>query len=151
QIVAVAPGPPRVLAVVETQDADHPVGHRAHRDQRAYGQVAGTEVGPGGTAAQAIGQQHAHVGQLERCFSLAVAGRGFARDVLEQALKLAALPGLAVARSGEGVGGPGDRLGPAEDGLGVVSESTAVWTRSTNSANRPARSIAPLSTSSRAS
>ncbi len=65
QIIAVAPRAPRVLTIVEPEDAHHPVGHRAHRDERAHREVAGAEVGAGRTAAKPVGEQNAHIGQLE--------------------------------------------------------------------------------------
>ena len=109
QVVAVAAGPARELAVVEPEDAHDPVRNRAHRVQRADRQVAGAEVRPRRAPAKAIGEQHADVGELE----LGAASRrrlaGIGVDVAEQALELATLPGLALAGSGERVGGLGDR------------------------------------------
>ena len=65
QVVAVAPGAARELAVVEAEDADDAVRHRAHRHERAHGQVPGAEVRARRPAAQPVGEQRADVGQLE--------------------------------------------------------------------------------------
>ena len=47
QVVAVGRAAAGEGAVVEADEAHHPVGHRAHRDERAHGEVAGAERGPG--------------------------------------------------------------------------------------------------------
>ena len=52
-VVAVDEPGPREDAVVESEQADHPVGHRAHRHHRADGEGAGAEVGAGGPARRA--------------------------------------------------------------------------------------------------
>ena len=78
-----------------------------------------------------------------------VSSAGLPVDVAEQSLELAPLPGVPVAGGGERVGGvrrsPRSSRGSA---LARESASAAARVRSMNSANRPARSIAPLSTSS---
>ncbi len=114
-VVAVAGRDAREDAVVEAQQADHPVRHRAHRHQRADGQVAGAEVGPGGPPAQPVGEQVAHL----RSGELGPAGRraGLVGHLLEQPPELGALPGVALGGEREQVGGAGDRLRPRPDGL----------------------------------
>ena len=109
QVVTIARGLAREGAVVETEQADHPVGHRAHRLQRADGEVAGAEVGPSGAALQAAGQKRPHLrgGELR---ALALTGLG--DELIQHALELGALPAVAAAGGGERVGRLGDRGGP---------------------------------------
>ena len=65
-VVAVDDAEAREHAVVEADQADHPVRHRAHRHHRAHGQRAGAEVGPGRAAGQVLVEQCADVGQPQR-------------------------------------------------------------------------------------
>ena len=53
-------------AVVDPEEADHLVGHRAHRGHRADGQGAGAEVGPGGPAGKTLGHQCPDVREPEQ-------------------------------------------------------------------------------------
>ena len=115
QVVAVAAGAAGKLAVVETEDADDPVGNRAHRDERADGQVARAEVRPRRAPAEPVGEQHPDVGELELGAASRDAVAGLGVDIAEQALQLAPLPGLALAGGGERVGGVGDRVDPPRD------------------------------------
>ena len=62
-VVAVDDAEPREDAVVETDEADHPVRHRAHRHHRAHRQRAGAEVGPRRTSGEVTVQERADVGQ----------------------------------------------------------------------------------------
>ena len=121
QVVAVAAGAARKLAVVEPENAHDPVRNRAHRHERADGQVARAEVRPRRSPAEPVGEQHPDVGELELGAASLVAVAGFGVDVAEQALELATLPGLALARGGERVGGLGDRVDPARDRLRLGS------------------------------
>ena len=61
-VVAVDGRDPREHPVVEPDQADHAVGHRAHRHHRADRQRAGAEVGARRPAAQPLLQQGAYVG-----------------------------------------------------------------------------------------
>ena len=70
QVVAVARRLAREDAVVEAEQADDPVRHRAHRHQRADRQVAGAEVRPRRAALEALGEQRADLGQRELASSL---------------------------------------------------------------------------------
>ncbi len=65
-VVAVGEAEAREDAVVEPDQAHHPVRHRAHRHHRADGERAGAEVGPRRAAGQVAGQQGPHVGQPHR-------------------------------------------------------------------------------------
>jgi hypothetical protein len=62
QVVAVARRLAGEDAVVEPEQADDPVRHRAHRHERADGQVAGAEVRACGAALEAVGEQGADLG-----------------------------------------------------------------------------------------
>ena len=62
-VVAVDHTEPREHAVVEPDQADHPVRHRAHRHHRAHRQRAGAEVGPGRPSREVAVQERADVGQ----------------------------------------------------------------------------------------
>ena len=66
RVVAVDDAEPRENAVVETDQADHPVRHRPHRHHRAHRQRPGAEVGPGRSTGQVPVQQGADVGQPQR-------------------------------------------------------------------------------------
>ena len=66
QVVAVGCAAAGEGAVVEADEAHDPVGHRAHRHERAHREVAGAERGPGGLAAQAVGEEVAELGQPQR-------------------------------------------------------------------------------------
>ena len=113
QVVAVARGLAREHAVVEAEQADDAMRDRAHRHERADGQVAGAEVRARRAALEAIGEQGADL--LERELG-GVAG-GLADDVVEQALELGALPGVARRGRGQRVGGGGERRRPLGDRL----------------------------------
>ena len=79
--------------------------------QRADGQVAGAEVGARRAAREAVGEQRAHLGERERRVAVAPARR-LGDDLVEQALQLGALPGVARRGRGQRVGGVGDRARP---------------------------------------
>ena len=96
-VVAVGDGAAREDAVVETDQADHPVRHRPHRHQRGDGQVAGAEVGPGGSRLGALLQQRADVGQPQLG---GPPGRGVTHAV-DLALELRHLPLLRHRRRGQ--------------------------------------------------
>ena len=149
QVVAVARRLARERAVVEAEQADDPVRDRAHRHERADRQVAGAEVRPRRPALEAVGEQRADVGQRERVGADAPSAVASATTSSRIRCELAALPGVALARRGERVGGAADRGGPLRDRLRRAERvDRASEPRSTNSAKRPASSIAPLSTSS---
>ena len=121
QVVAVAAGAAGKLAVVETENADDPVGNRAHRHERAHGEMARAEVRPRRASAEPVREQDADVRELElRARHARGTGlTGLRVDISEQSLKLAALPGVAFARGGERVGGLRDRVDPAADRFGL--------------------------------
>ena len=73
EVVAVGGAAAGEGAVVEADEAHHPVGHRAHRDERAHGEVAGAERGPRRLAPEPVGEEVADLGQAQR---LAAAGAG---------------------------------------------------------------------------
>ena len=113
-VVAVARGLARERLVVEAEQADDPVGYRAHRHERADGQVAGAEVRARGAALEPLGEQSADLEQRELDRRVG----GFADDVAEDPLQLRALPGVALGGGGEGVGSGGELLHPLGDRLG---------------------------------
>ena len=109
------------LAVVQAEDADHPVRDRAHRHQRADRQMAGAEVRPGRDA-RAAARPAARAPRPAR------AARRWAGARLDSAatssrmpLELAPLPGVALARRGERVGGAARSPRPARGSAGVDS------------------------------
>ena len=53
-------------AVVQPEEADDAVRHRAHRHERGHGERAGAEARAGGAPAQALGEQAADIGEAER-------------------------------------------------------------------------------------
>ena len=65
-VVAVDDAEAREDAVVETDQADHPVRHGPHRHHRAHGQGSGAEVGPGRASGQVLVEQRPDVGQPQR-------------------------------------------------------------------------------------
>ena len=100
-VVAVVDAGPREGAVVEPEQADHPVRHRAHRHERGHGQRAGAEVRPR-RAARAAARRAARARPRAR------GGRprraaGVARGVGELRPRLAGLPRV-------GGGGGGQRV-----------------------------------------
>jgi hypothetical protein len=117
QIVAVADGLAREDAVVEPEEDDDPMGHRAHRHQRADRHVPGAEVRAGRAALQALGEQRPDLRQGELGRVGGAADRRLADHVVEQALELRPLPRVALARRGQRVGGAGDRGRPRIDRL----------------------------------
>ena len=116
QVVAVTYGLARELAVVEAEQADDAMRHRAHRHERADRQVPGAEVGAGRPALEPVGEQRAHLRQRELRGGRARHAR-LADDVVEQSLELGALPGVEGARRGERVGGGGERVRPSGHAL----------------------------------
>ena len=118
EVVAIARGAAGEALVVEPEQADDAVRHRAHRHERADGQVAGAEVGPGRAPLQALGQEGADLGERQRDAVVGADAR-VVGDVPEDALQLRALPVVARRGVGEGVGGVGQGGRPGIDGLGV--------------------------------
>ena len=88
-VVAVVHACSRERAVVEPEQADHPMRDRAHRHHRRDGETAGAEVGPPRSPAQPLGQQPAHVREAQRR-----GAHGRVRDVGELGPGLARLPGV---------------------------------------------------------
>ncbi len=147
-VVAVDRADPREDAVVEAEQADHAVRHRAHRHHRADGERAGAEVGAGRPAGEPVGEQGADVGQPQR--RSPPRPPAASAHPAELALHLAGLPGLA--RRGRAVSEP---IPPAErpssqwsSGWVPTRSSVTARSRSTYSASRPTRSTCPLPTSS---
>ena len=97
-VVAVDDAQPREHAVVEADQAHHPVRHRAHRHHRAHRQRAGAEVGPGRPAGEVAAEQRANIGQPHD----GVVARACRREhVGELALHLAGLPRVVVVDAGQ--------------------------------------------------
>ena len=65
-VVAVDLARAREHPVVEPEQADDAVRHRAHRHERGDGERAGAEARAGGTAAQPLGEQAADIGEAQR-------------------------------------------------------------------------------------
>ena len=79
---------PREDAVVEAHQADDPVRHRAHRDERADREVAGAEVGSG-RAARAAGRRAARGSRPAPAASASTRRRScLGDDLVEQAPEL---------------------------------------------------------------
>ena len=150
QVVAVPLDVPGEAPVVQAEQADHPVRDRAHRHQRADGQVPGTEVRPGRPALETVGHDRAHVVAAEsrprspprRPWPRPRARRA-ARSVGPVARRRAVT--VAVSESAMRASVLGPRHRPSRT---PARGSSALRRRSTNSATRPASSMSPLSTSS---
>ena len=112
-VVAVDRGGAREDAVVEPEQADDAVRHRAHRHHRADGQRAGAEVGPGGPTGEALGHQRAHVGQPQ--LELGPVSRGVVGQPGELTVHLAGLPLVAARDRGERVDALAQRVQPVAD------------------------------------
>ena len=130
--------------VVEPEQADHAVGHRAHRHQGGDRERAGAEVGAGGAAGEALAHQGADVGQAQVEVG---AGRG-AEHAGELVVHLGRLPLLAPRRQGEPLDAVADRPEPVLHGVAAGEPSVTSCSRSRHSASRPARSMLVLPTSS---
>ena len=89
EVVAVALEVAGEDAVVEAEQADHPVGDRPHRDERADRQVAGAEVRPRRAASQAVGEKSAHVGRAQLDGAHPPGGGGLVHEVVEEAAEAA--------------------------------------------------------------
>jgi hypothetical protein len=83
EVVPIARSVARKRPVVEPEQADDPVGHRAHRHQRADGQVAGAEVRSGRSALEALGEQDSDLGEREGRRVHRAVDSGFGDDVVE--------------------------------------------------------------------
>ena len=108
-VVAVDNAEPREHAVVQPDQADHPVRHRAHRHHRADRQRSGAEVGAGRASGQVAFQQCADVGQPHRRV------RPWAcafQDVGEFALQLAGLPRVVIVDLGQQLDAVLERVEP---------------------------------------
>ena len=145
-VVAVDGVAAREDAVVEADQADHAVRHRAHRHHRADRERAGAEVGPRRSAGQprlraARGRRRAAA--RGRRPSTTAAARASSRSSWRQ------LPGVVARRPRRGRATP-SRSASIHSAT-VVADSSPVRqssSRSTSSASRPARSISLLPTSS---
>ena len=96
--------------VVEADQADHPVRHRAHRHHRAHRQRAGAEVGPRRAPGEVPVEQCADVGQPQQGVG---PWTGVGQHLGELALHLAGLPGVGVVdarQQGDAVGQGGQPL-----------------------------------------
>ncbi len=111
QVIAVAGCLAGKFSVVEPEDADNPVGHRAHRHERAHREVPGAEVRAGRASPEAIGEERPDVGELE-LGRLAVVGMRVAANIVKDPPELGPLPGLALGGRGQRVRGSGDRADP---------------------------------------
>jgi hypothetical protein len=127
-VVAVEEAGPREDPVVEAEQADDAVRHRAHRHHRADGERAGAEVGPRRPAGQATTQQGPDVGEPQ--LELAVPGFGphtHLGSARQLALELRELPGVVGWYVGEVADTRPQRVHPlrhrtgrAERGQGAV-------------------------------
>ena len=145
-VVAVDHAEPREHAVVEADQADHPVRHRPHRHHRADRQRSGAEVGAGRASGQVALQQRADVGQPHRRIR---PWAGAAQHVGELALQLAGLPRVVVVDPGQQLDTVLQaRRATRAAAVCPVSDSTTCCSRSTYSASLPASSTRLLLTSS---
>ena len=114
QVVDVRPGGAGEHPVVHAEQADHAVGHRPHRHERADGQVAGHVVGAAGPATQPVGQQVADLveGHVRR------QPVGAVGQLAEQAGQLGSLPRLVPGRQAELVDDHPEQVDPGIDGTG---------------------------------
>ena len=131
-VVAVDGALPREDAVVEAEQADDPVRHRAHRHHRADGQAAGPEVGAGRASGEVVVEERPDVGEPQR------AGTALPRvdlDPGQLALHLTDLPlvgavhlrqrGHAARQRVEPVGqrpGAGEQVGRSHEPVDVLGE-----------------------------
>ena len=146
-VVAVDGVAAREDAVVEADEADHAVRHRAHRHHRADRERAGAEVGAGRSAGQprlraARGRRRA----AARVRRLARRGRGPG----QLALELRQLPGVVAGDLGRASRTPAaQRVHPLVDrGRAARARPGSRRAGRASSASRPARSISLLPTSS---
>ena len=108
-VVAVDDAEAREHAVVEADQADHPVRHRAHRHHRAHRQRAGAEVGPGRATGQVPVEQCADIGQPQNGVG---ARTGLLQHFSELALHLAGLPGVGIVDARQHGDAVGQRVQP---------------------------------------
>ncbi|MGP8059320.1 MAG: hypothetical protein ACLP9C_06775 [Acidimicrobiales bacterium] len=66
QVVTVLARSPGEKAIVQAEQAHHPVGYRPHWQQGANSHVPGAKVGPRGPAPEPVGQQGASLGQVQQ-------------------------------------------------------------------------------------
>ena len=135
QIVAVPFGVAGKDAVVEAEQTHHPVGHRPHRDQGAHRQIAGAKVGAGRAALQTSGQERAGLGEIEPGRGNGRRGHGpgggngggggLVDDLVEDPVKLVALPRVGRSDDGERFRGGRDGVPPALDRLRSGQRPTA--------------------------
>jgi hypothetical protein len=112
-VIAVPARPTREGAVVDPEQADHAVWRRAHRLQRADGEVARAEV----CAGRAVGQEGGDVCDVEDCLGGGLTSARLGEDVLEHPLQLGTLPPVGGPGGPQGVGGVGDCGRPGGDAL----------------------------------
>ena len=96
EVVAVTLAHPGERTVVEAEQAHHPVGHGAHGDERADGEMARAEVGSGGPSLEAIRQERHDVAGFEDHLGDGLVGGGLTDQIIEQALELLPLPTVAL-------------------------------------------------------
>ena len=78
-------------AVVDSEQADHSMRHRTHRQHGADGQGAGAEVCPAGPPAERVGQQRRDLGQAQGRIACVIRGEG---EITELVVRVAELPGV---------------------------------------------------------
>ena len=147
-VVAVDDAQPREHAVVEADQADHPVRHRPHRHHRAHRQRAGAEVGPGRPCRPGGGPSSARMSGSRITVSAARAGRRRARRPNSRCIWLVCqasssstrvsrlMPSVSAASQSRSGRGAGERVDDVR------------CSRSTYSASCPASSTRLLLTSS---
>ena len=101
----------RERAVVEAEETDDPVGHRAHRHESAHRQVPRAEVRPGRPPPQTVGEDGSDLGQRDRHRDVCGQTSGLGDDIPQEPIELEPLPGVPVRRRRQGIGrgGNGDR------------------------------------------
>ena len=149
-VVAVRRGPAGEHPVVEAEEADDAVRHRAHRHEGAHREVAGAEVRPGRPAPEAVGEQRLGSRRGRGAMSrrrLAPASATMSRRMRSSSRRCHG----SQARTSRSRASAARAMASAQASIGLGSptaRSTAASRRSMSSASRPARSMSPLSTSS---
>ncbi len=112
QVVPVPLDVPREAAVVEPEQAHHPVRDRTHRDEGADGEVPGPEVRPRRLALEPVRHDRADVVTAQLHAAGVLAGRRLGHELLQQGGELRALPVVARRGRAQRVGRPGQGVGP---------------------------------------
>ncbi len=114
EVITVSGGVARKGSVIQAEQTDDPMRHRAHRHQGADGEVACPEIGPSWTTLKAISQQRSELRQTQLGCGVAL-GLGLPNDVVEKAPELGPLPVFPGQRRGQSIGHLTDGIRPAFD------------------------------------